>query len=133
MAVHAAAVISAATKIPSATTLYSVEISHQQSPFLPLSSISTSPLKLSTLTAHCHNKRFISAKATKSESGIDPKVGVAVYKPRSYEVLVSDAATSLFCALQDGKTRLEIEFPCVFLSFSSLVDIMRVNSCNLIL
>ncbi|KAI3455226.1 hypothetical protein Pfo_011889 [Paulownia fortunei] len=111
MAVNAAAVISAATKIPSATTSYSVEISHQQSRFLYLPSISPPPFKLSTVTAHCHKKRFISAKATKSESGVDPKLGVAVYKPRSYEVLVSDAATSLFYALQDGKTRLEIEFP----------------------
>nr|XP_019710914.1 protein LOW PSII ACCUMULATION 3, chloroplastic isoform X2 [Elaeis guineensis] len=41
----------------------------------------------------------------------DPKVGVAVYKPKSYEVLVSDAARSLVCALEDGKTRLEIDFP----------------------
>ncbi|KAJ8509918.1 hypothetical protein OPV22_000352 [Ensete ventricosum] len=40
-----------------------------------------------------------------------PKAGVAVYKPRSYEVLVSDAARSLVCAVDDGKTRLEIDFP----------------------
>ncbi|KAK6147903.1 hypothetical protein DH2020_018815 [Rehmannia glutinosa] len=112
MAVNAAAVISAATKIPSTTTSYSVEISHHQSPFLPISSISPPPFKPSTVTAHSDKKRLISAKATKSESGVDPKLGVAVYKPKSYEVLVSDAATSLFYALQDGKTRLEIEFPC---------------------
>ncbi|RRT70412.1 hypothetical protein B296_00028065 [Ensete ventricosum] len=42
-----------------------------------------------------------------------PKAGVAVYKPRSYEVLVSDAARSLVCAVDDGKTRLEIDFPYV--------------------
>ncbi|KAG1359485.1 Protein LOW PSII ACCUMULATION 3, chloroplastic [Cocos nucifera] len=41
----------------------------------------------------------------------DPKSGVAVYKPKSYEVLVSDAARSLVYALEDGKTRLEIDFP----------------------
>ncbi|CAL9125738.1 unnamed protein product [Musa textilis] len=41
----------------------------------------------------------------------DPKAGVAVYKPRSYEVLVSDAARSLVCAVDNGKTRLEIDFP----------------------
>jgi hypothetical protein len=39
------------------------------------------------------------------------KAGVATYKPRSYEVLVSDAARSLAAALDDGNTRLEIEFP----------------------
>lgn len=107
--------MSAAAKIP----LYSVETSHQQSPFRSLSSLSTSPLKFSTGTLNCHKKRFISAKATKSEPGINPKVGVAVYKPKSYEVLASDAATSLSYALQDGKTRLEIEFPCVFSLFLS--------------
>ncbi|XP_042032256.1 protein LPA3-like [Salvia splendens] len=55
--------------------------------------------------------QFITAKAIKSESGVNPKVGVSVYKPRSYQVLVSDAANSLFSALQDGKTRMEIDFP----------------------
>lgn len=112
MAVPAAAVMSAAT-------FYSVETCHQQSPFLSLSSLSTSPLKFSTITSNCPNKRFISAKATKSESGISPKVGVAVYKPKSYDVLASDAATALSFALQEGKTRVEIEFPCV-LSLSLL-------------
>lgn len=116
MAGHAAAVISAANKIPSPTTSYSVELSHQQSSFFSVPSIAPPPFKFSTVTGHCHKKRFVGAKATKSESGVDPKVGVAVYKPKSYEVLVSDAATSLFYALQEGKTRLEIEFPCVYLS-----------------
>lgn len=37
--------------------------------------------------------------------------GVALYKPKSYEVLVTDAAGSLAFALEDGKTRLEIDFP----------------------
>lgn len=39
------------------------------------------------------------------------RAGVPVYKPRSYDVLVTDAARSLACAIDDGKTRLEIEFP----------------------
>ncbi|GFP93554.1 protein low psii accumulation 3 chloroplastic [Phtheirospermum japonicum] len=119
MAVGAAAVTCAITKSPSTTTSYSVEISHQQSLFVPISAISPPPIKLSTVTAHCDRKRFISAKAAKSEPRVDPKLGVAVYKPRSYEVLVSDAAISLSYALQDGKNRLEIEFPCVYLSIFS--------------
>ncbi|GAB4850549.1 Protein lpa3 [Ancistrocladus abbreviatus] len=41
----------------------------------------------------------------------DPKAGVSVYKPKSYEVLVADAAKSLAFALEDGKLRMEIEFP----------------------
>ncbi|TKY64635.1 LOW PSII ACCUMULATION 3 protein [Spatholobus suberectus] len=43
--------------------------------------------------------------------GADPKAGVSVYKPKSYEVLVTDASSSLSYALQDGKLRLEIDFP----------------------
>lgn len=42
---------------------------------------------------------------------MEPKAGVAIYKPKSFEVLVADAAGSLAFALQDGKTRLEIDFP----------------------
>ncbi|MQL86553.1 hypothetical protein Taro_019092 [Colocasia esculenta] len=49
------------------------------------------------------------------------RAGVPVYKPRSYEVLVSDAARSLVYALDDGKTRLEIDFPLVVRSCSSAV------------
>ncbi|KAK7381510.1 hypothetical protein VNO80_00054 [Phaseolus coccineus] len=41
----------------------------------------------------------------------DPKAGVSLYKPKSYQVLVTDAANSLAFALQDGKIRLEIDFP----------------------
>lgn len=114
MAIHAAAIISAATKFPSTAAFYSVEISHQQCPFLSHSSFSTS-LKFGAANALCYKRGFISAKATKSESGVNPKVGVAVYKPKSYEVLVTDAANCLFTALQDGKTRMEIDFPCVML------------------
>ncbi|CAN6227042.1 unnamed protein product [Urochloa humidicola] len=47
------------------------------------------------------------------------RAGVAVYKPRSYDVLVTDAARSLACAIDDGKTRLEIEFPPLPSSISS--------------
>ncbi|KAI6705257.1 hypothetical protein NL676_008219 [Syzygium grande] len=41
-------------------------------------------------------------------SSSDPKRGVALYKPRSYEVLVADVAESLTFALEDGKTRFTI-------------------------
>ncbi|XP_022885655.1 protein LOW PSII ACCUMULATION 3, chloroplastic isoform X1 [Olea europaea var. sylvestris] len=53
--------------------------------------------------------RINSSKATEPEA--ERKMGVEVYKPKSYEILVSDAATSLFYALKDGKIRLEIDFP----------------------
>ncbi|KAK9109523.1 hypothetical protein Sjap_017583 [Stephania japonica] len=56
-------------------------------------------------------KRQIQCKSARDAQGLDPKLGVPVYKPKSYEVLVADAANSLIYALEDGKTRLEIEFP----------------------
>lgn len=41
----------------------------------------------------------------------DPKLGVSVYKPASYETLIADAAKSLSYALDDSHKRLEIDFP----------------------
>ena len=52
-----------------------------------------------------------STTSTSSLKSLDPKKGVSVYKPKSYQVLVTDAAISLAYALQDGFTRLEIDFP----------------------
>ncbi|XP_021821852.1 protein LOW PSII ACCUMULATION 3, chloroplastic isoform X2 [Prunus avium] len=57
------------------------------------------------------DKRIQCAEKGSSASSLDPKSGVSVYKPKSYEVLVTDAAKSLAYALEDGKTRLEIDFP----------------------
>ncbi|CAK7336315.1 unnamed protein product [Dovyalis caffra] len=76
----------------------------------PLSSPSPTLLKLSYSTKiQCTNTdKQQQAQTTRS---YDPKSGVAVYKPKSYEVLVTDAANSLAFALQDGKIRLEIDFP----------------------
>lgn len=68
-----------------------------------LSNPSTRPPSPSSLRIHC--------AAKDPRSTYDPRAGVAVYKPKSYEVLVTDAANSLVCALQDGKIRLEIDFP----------------------
>ncbi|KAK4765702.1 hypothetical protein SAY86_026792 [Trapa natans] len=56
---------------------------------------------------------------TSTSSGGDPRSGVALYKPKSYEVLVADAANALAYALEDGKTRLEIDFPPLPSSISS--------------
>lgn len=58
------------------------------------------------------NKEATPPAAASTES-FDPKKGVALYKPKSYDVLVTDAANSLAYAIQDGKTRLEIDFPYV--------------------
>lgn len=55
----------------------------------------------------------LSVKCSKSEAPpeVERARGVAVYKPKSYQVIADDAANSLFAALSDGKTRLEIDFP----------------------
>jgi hypothetical protein len=72
------------------------------------------------------------ASSSDPNPGFDPKSGVAVYKPKSYEVLVTDAANSLAYALQDGKSRLEIDFPYVLFSFCycKLVLSPRNSSLN---
>ncbi|KAF6159792.1 hypothetical protein GIB67_030050 [Kingdonia uniflora] len=59
----------------------------------------------------CRNGVQCSNSNSKETKTTDPMGGVSIYKPKSYEVLVSDAAESLVYALKDEKTRLEIEFP----------------------
>lgn len=67
--------------------------------------------KQSSSSSSSNNSKRQKPKAQTASSSLDPKAGVAIYKPKSYEVLVADAAGSLAFALQDGKTRLEIDFP----------------------
>eukprot|EP00252_Welwitschia_mirabilis_P005047 TRINITY_DN15457_c0_g1_i1.p1 TRINITY_DN15457_c0_g1~~TRINITY_DN15457_c0_g1_i1.p1 ORF type:complete len:380 (-),score=69.12 TRINITY_DN15457_c0_g1_i1:294-1433(-) len=56
---------------------------------------------------------------TQDAAGVDPRDGVPLYKPNSYQQIVEDAARALMYALDDGKTRLEIEFPSLPTSISS--------------
>ncbi|WJX48656.1 Protein lpa3 [Trifolium repens] len=93
--------------------------------FLPQLLSSTSPLSSSSSSSSLSTTKPLrstsfkikslrterEASSSDPNSGFDPKSGVAVYKPKSYEVLVTDAANSLSYALQDGKSRLEIDFP----------------------
>lgn len=69
------------------------------------------------------------ASSSDPNRGFDPKSGVSVYKPKSYEVLATDAANSLNFALQDGKLRIEIDFPYVYYSFSFYVVKDSSYSC----
>jgi hypothetical protein len=39
--------------------------------------------------------------------------GRQTYRPASFQELVKDATTSLKCAIEDGLTRLEVEFPAL--------------------
>ncbi|KAI3442510.1 DUF1995 domain-containing protein [Psidium guajava] len=88
-------------------------------PPLSLSCVSAysrfSPKRRTRGRARCANSRERAPPAAMTSSpppsSSDPKRGVALYKPKSYEVLVADAANSLAFALEDGKTRLEIDFP----------------------
>ena len=74
--------------------------------------VTTSTTKIQSLA-----RREEASASPPSEPGYDAKAGVAVYKPKSYDVLVTDAANSLAFALQDGKLRLEIDFPYVMNTF----------------
>ncbi|EFJ35300.1 hypothetical protein SELMODRAFT_166238 [Selaginella moellendorffii] len=56
-------------------------------------------------------ERWRNRAAVDAASGYDPRDGVAVYKPASYDVLVNDVVDATFFALDEGNNRLEIEFP----------------------
>ncbi|KAL5713763.1 Protein lpa3 [Ranunculus cassubicifolius] len=73
----------------------------------------------SRLSFGLHHQQSEVRCSSKETQQLDPKVGVPVYKPKSYEVLVNDAANSLVYALDEGKMRLEIEFPPLPTSMSS--------------
>ncbi|KAL9250961.1 LPA3-like protein [Drosera capensis] len=79
------------------------------------------PLRPSILRIRCTGggRGEAGAASTSIDGRSDPKAGVAVYKPKSYEVLVTDAAECLAMALRDGRLRLEIEFPPLPSSISS--------------
>ncbi|GAB2228242.1 hypothetical protein Droror1_Dr00010072 [Drosera rotundifolia] len=79
------------------------------------------PLRPSILRIRCTGggRGEAAAASTSIDGWSDPKAGVAVYKPKSYEVLVTDAAECLAIAMRDGRLRLEIEFPPLPSSISS--------------
>ena len=91
---------------------------HFRLPRAPSSSSSPSPPRLPATASACSSPRLrprrlaVSPRAEAGTGDVEAlRAGVPVYKPRSYDVLVTDAARSLACAIDDGKTRLEIEFP----------------------
>ncbi|CAA6666651.1 unnamed protein product [Spirodela intermedia] len=112
------------TSVPTRTTLFrSPSLRSLLPPSRSLSSLNSSPLKLGVVpylsSVTLRGSSRISAMVESRTSDIDPKGGVPLYNPKSYEVLVSDAAKSLVYALDDGKTRLEIDFPPLPSSISS--------------
>lgn len=109
---------------PSSSHLYSHTHKQQQQhlilsapfslfPARILFNLRSSPNKFAVNSISCSNKEASSTPKTAR------KLGVSVYKPKSYEVLVTDAANSLASALDDGKTRVEIDFPPLPTSISS--------------
>ncbi|KAG2648058.1 hypothetical protein PVAP13_1NG053900 [Panicum virgatum] len=99
---------------------------HFRLPRAPSSSSSPSPPRLPATASACSSPRLrprrlaVSPRAEAGTGDVEAlRAGVPVYKPRSYDVLVTDAARSLACAIDDGKTRLEIEFPPLPSSISS--------------
>ncbi|KAJ8629308.1 hypothetical protein MRB53_022631 [Persea americana] len=81
------------------------------SPFKSHPSLSFSPPHFELPSVRALSKLHAIQNSSRTAPDSDPKSGVAVYKPKSYQVLVTDAANSLAYALEDGKTRLEIDFP----------------------
>ncbi|PNY04513.1 hypothetical protein L195_g003731, partial [Trifolium pratense] len=99
--------------LSTAMTMAISSLPHNNINFLPPLSCSistTKPLR-NTLFKIKSLRTEREASSSDPNPGFDPKSGVAVYKPKSYEVLVTDAANSLAYALQEGKSRLEIDFP----------------------
>ncbi|GLT38272.1 hypothetical protein SLA2020_125300 [Shorea laevis] len=82
----------------------------RSSPLSPFS-IPRPPLPKLKIQCAAKDNREAAPPSTRTSESVDPKKGISVYKPKSYEVLVTDAANSLAFALEDGKVRLEIDFP----------------------
>ncbi|GMH03594.1 hypothetical protein Nepgr_005433 [Nepenthes gracilis] len=76
---------------------------------VPVCNFFTFSLLQLSLPARSFKIQCLSKEASSATD--DRKAGVSVYKPKSYEVLVTDAANSAAEALEDGKMRMEIEFP----------------------
>ncbi|KAG6486604.1 hypothetical protein ZIOFF_055182 [Zingiber officinale] len=102
----ASSLFSAPTHPPASSFSYCRRISRSASVLLPHSAPSRPLLRSAALRPHANLRN--SPGETAAE---DSRAGVAVYRPRSYKVLLSDASRSLVSALDDGKTRLEIDFP----------------------
>ncbi|GKB64326.1 protein low PSII accumulation 3, chloroplastic [Tanacetum coccineum] len=96
-------------------------LTHFSQYYYPSLKLTSSSQPITKFSIKCTSSS--STSNSKNEGGATPtaarKVGVSVYKPKSYEVLVTDAANSLAAALDDGKTRLEIDFPPLPTSISS--------------
>ncbi|KAK9281988.1 hypothetical protein L1049_004899 [Liquidambar formosana] len=108
-------------------------LSHLHPSHSPLSLVPT-PLRFHFSTFRAFPRlplTVIQCAKKEAPPGVDAKVGVSVYKPKSYEVLVADAANCLAYALEDGKTRLEIDFPPLPSSFSSykMHDFLQIPEC----
>ncbi|KAM3700184.1 hypothetical protein ACJW31_05G080200 [Castanea mollissima] len=102
------------------TSLFSPSSSSLSTPLFSQHLFSKLPRSNNKIQCCSINKEGEKAPSTTSSlKSLDPKKGVSVYKPKSYQVLVTDAAISLAFALQDGFTRLEIDFPPLPSNFSS--------------
>ncbi|XP_047317441.1 protein LPA3 [Impatiens glandulifera] len=92
---------------------------HFSSPLSTRDSLFNSTVLFRATTSKFKWSQVHCSKRDTTRPGLDPKIGVSIYKPKSYEVLLTDAANALSYALEDGKIRLEIEFPPLPTSISS--------------
>lgn len=98
--------------LSSRSPLYFISSSTYSSPYLNLTPrFSLKYLYDLPSSTLAHLRIQCTTKDSRSTSINNPKAGVSVYKPKSFDVLLTDAANSLYFALQDGKLRLEIDFP----------------------
>lgn len=102
---------SSSTLSPHSSTNYPLILSRSPLSSLPKTTTATFLTTSSSFRPLPFHNTTTTIQCVDKASSLDPKTGVAVYKPKSYEVLVTDAANSLAYALEDGKTRLEIDFP----------------------
>ncbi|KAI5071727.1 hypothetical protein GOP47_0013978 [Adiantum capillus-veneris] len=68
-------------------------------------------LRVSVSSPTCRHVVAATADAGMTTSDVEARSGVAVYRPSSYEALISDAAKALCYALDENRRRIEIEFP----------------------
>ncbi|MCO5599708.1 hypothetical protein L7F22_053813 [Adiantum nelumboides] len=68
-------------------------------------------IPISSRTQHVRHVIAATTETGVTTSDADTRAGVAVYRPSSYDALISDAAKSLCYALDENRRRLEIEFP----------------------
>jgi hypothetical protein len=106
----------AAAVAPLATRSRGKLASTRRSPLSSLSSHSIAASSSAAASADSSSSSSASASASASSSPSSSRrsrAGRATYAPATFDELVDDASTALLAALDDGLTRIEVEFPAL--------------------